>query len=59
MMATNTNKFIAASALFNLATAALAHDGHGLSGAHWHATDALGFVAVSAVIAVAIWLSKK
>ena len=28
---------------------ALAHDGHGLFGAHWHATDALGFVAAQCV----------
>ena len=58
-MTINTNKFIAASALFMWSAAGLSHDGHGLAGAHWHATDALGFVAVSAVIAVAIWLSKK
>ena len=58
-MTKNTYKLIAASALFTWAAAVFAHDGHGLSGAHWHATDALGFVAVSAVIAVAIWLSKK
>jgi len=38
---------------------ALAHDGHGLFGSHWHATDALGFVAVGVLIALAVWLSKK
>ena len=38
---------------------ALAHDGHGLFGSHWHATDALGFVAVAGLIALAVWLSKK
>ena len=38
---------------------ALAHDGHGLFGSHWHATDALGFVALAGLIAVAIWLSRK
>ena len=54
-----TTQFIAASALFTWATAAFAHDGHGLSSPHWHATDTLGFVAVSAMIAVAIWLSRK
>ena len=53
------HKFIAASALFIWATAVSAHDGHSLSGAHWHATDALGFVAVGAMVAVAIWLSRK
>ncbi len=38
---------------------AFAHDGHGLFGSHWHATDALGFVAVAGLIALAVWLSKK
>jgi hypothetical protein len=33
---------------------AWAHDGHGLSGAHWHAWDALGF-AVAIVVGVAAW----
>ena len=40
-------------------TAVFAHDGHGLTGMHWHATDAWGFVAVAAMIAVAVWLSRK
>ncbi len=30
------------------------HDGHGLSGAHWHASDALGFVA-ALVVGLAAW----
>ena len=38
---------------------ALAHEGHGLFGSHWHATDALGFVVVGGVIAFAIWFSRK
>ncbi len=37
---------------------ALAHDGHGLAGSHWHVTDAWGFVALGAGLAAAIWLSK-
>jgi hypothetical protein len=45
-----------ASVLFTLP--ALAHDGHGLFGSHWHATDALGFVGVGLLIALAAWLSK-
>ena len=35
-----------------------AHDGHGLVNAHWHATDAWGFLALGAMLAVAIWLSR-
>ena len=42
-----------------LSLPALAHEGHGLFGSHWHASDALGFVAAAAAVAVAIWLSKK
>jgi hypothetical protein len=37
----------------------LAHEGHGLFGAHWHATDALGFVAAAGLIGLVVWLSKK
>jgi len=38
---------------------AWAHEGHGLFGSHWHATDALGFVALGALVALAVWLSRK
>ena len=38
----------------------LAHDGHGLFGAHWHATDALGFVALLVVaLAASLWSRRK
>ncbi len=36
-----------------------AHEGHGLFGSHWHATDAMGFVGVAALIGLAIWMSRK
>ncbi|NIC40204.1 hypothetical protein [Aquabacterium sp. A08] len=36
-----------------------AHDGHGLFGAHWHATDTLGFVALALAVGAALWLSRK
>ena len=42
-----------------LATSAMAHEGHGLSGPHWHATDVLGFVAVAAVVAAFVWFGRK
>ena len=41
------------------ATAAYAHDGHGLLGAHWHATDTTGFIVVALLAALAIWFSRK
>ena len=37
---------------------ALAHDGHGQGGSHWHATDVLGFVALGGMVALAVWLSR-
>ena len=45
--------------LINLsATAAFAHNGHGLAGTHWHATDVLGFVAAALAVGLAVWLSR-
>ncbi|CAG0931749.1 hypothetical protein PLCT1_01887 [Planctomycetaceae bacterium] len=38
---------------------AAAHDGHGLGGAHWHATDVWGFVALAVVAGAAIWWCKR
>ena len=52
-------KFIAASLLSTMAGAAFSHDGHGMTGSHWHATDVWGFVALAALVAVALWLSKR
>ncbi len=37
---------------------ALAHDGHGLSGSHWHATDTFGLLVVGAGLALALWFSR-
>ena len=41
------------------AAGALAHDGHGLGGAHWHATDVAIFIAAIAAAGVALWLGRK
>ena len=41
------------------ASAAHAHDGHGLAGGHWHATDALGWVALAAAVALGVWISRR
>jgi hypothetical protein len=40
------------------ATPALAHDGHGLAGAHWHGTDAWGFIALALALVAALYLSR-
>ena len=37
----------------------LAHDGHGLSGPHWHASDLWGLVALGVVAAAALWWRRK
>jgi hypothetical protein len=54
---TSLRPIAAAAALTTLP--AFAHDGHGLFGSHWHATDALGFVALAAVLALAVWFARK
>ena len=52
-------KFIATFALLTGAGGAFCHEGHGLSGGHWHATDVAGFVALGALVALAVWLSRS
>ena len=51
-------RFTAALSML-LACAAQAHDGHLLTGSHWHASDTLGIVSVAALGAAAIWLSRR
>ncbi len=45
--------------LMTAAVSASAHDGHGLVGTHWHATDTLGFVLVAVLALAAVWFSRK
>jgi hypothetical protein len=58
MFKTNTTKLIAACAMFHWAGGTFAHDKHGMTGSHWHATDVWGFVALGAMVALAVWLSR-
>ncbi len=58
MSLSNTIKVIAVQAGFTWVYSAFAHENHGLEGAHWHATDTWGFVAVAALVALAVWLGK-
>ncbi|MFZ2737491.1 MAG: hypothetical protein WBI20_12225 [Burkholderiaceae bacterium] len=44
--------------LSTITTSALAHDGHGLGSQHWHATDTWGFIALAAMLGLAIWLRR-
>ena len=48
----------AAAALLACSAAALAHDGHNMSGAHWHPTDASGFALLAVFAGIALWLSR-
>jgi hypothetical protein len=58
MYTSMTPKLTAVSALLASAGGTFAHEGHGLSGGHWHATDVAGFVALSALVAFAVWLLR-
>lgn len=47
-----------------LATASIvtpvhAHEGHGLPGSHWHATDTWGLLVLLGAVAVAVWWHRK
>ena len=48
----------AAVLLVVIPLAALAHEGHGLLGTHWHASDVFGFVAACAAVGLAVWLGR-
>lgn len=52
-------QFIAACVTLTVTGAAFGHDNHGLSGAHWHASDAWGFVVTGLLVALAVWLGGR
>jgi len=45
------------SALAAWSAGALAHDGHGLTGSHWHASDTWGVIALAVAVGLTAWLS--
>jgi len=55
----NATKLTVLLALLTGADTLLAHEGHGMTGAHWHATDLWGFVAMAVLVGVVIWQSRK
>ena len=59
LIALTARPAVASSALLTAASSAWAHDGHGLTGSHWHTADSLGFVGVAILAAAALWLSHK
>ncbi len=38
---------------------AMAHDGHGMAAAHWHATDSWGLLVFGGMLALAFWLGGR
>ncbi len=38
---------------------ARAHDGHGLTGAHWHASDAFGYAVLGLAVMLAVWAARR
>jgi len=38
---------------------AFAHEGHGVEGLHWHATDVLGMLVLGALAAAALWVARR
>ena len=57
-MKKHTTHGIVAAAWSLAARPALAHDGHGLSGGHWHATDTWGLVGLATALAAAVWFAR-
>ena len=48
-----------AAALATVAASAHAHPGHpAVHASHWHASDTWGFLALGALVLLAIWLSR-
>ena len=55
---TSASRFIcAALVLAPMTGAALAHDGHGMEGSHWHATDLVGLI-IGLGVAALTWRSR-
>ena len=57
-MPKNTLNWLAFLLAIVVSAPALAHEGHGLAGSHWHPTDTWGFVALITALVVAVWLSR-
>ncbi len=52
-------KALFATVVVSAATLAQAHSGHGAATiAHWHTTDAWGFLLVAAALGVAFWMRR-
>jgi hypothetical protein len=52
------NLFTTVSLSFGAGIAA-AHDGHGFSGVHWHASDLFGPAVLLALAGAAVWWTRR
>jgi len=59
MKHTFISRLLTGAAWYAGAARVFAHDGHGLSGTHWHASDTLGFLLVAVLALAAVWWSRK
>ncbi len=50
---------LCATALAALPLTALAHEGHGATAMHWHATDTWGFIVTVALVGAALWFARR
>ena len=40
-------------------TASHAHEGHGLHGSHWHASDTFGYAVLGLAVVLAVWAVRR
>ena len=51
-------KFIAIQIIIAPASVLFAHDGYGLEGSHWHASDVFGFALLAVAIGISLWFGR-
>nr|WP_315224119.1 hypothetical protein [uncultured Albidiferax sp.] len=51
----NTPKLIASTALFISTGTVFGHEVPGLTGSHWHTSDAMGYCVLAALAGVSAW----
>lgn len=51
-------KLIAIQTIITPARVLFAHDGHGLEGSHWHASDVVGFGLLVVAIGISLWFGR-
>jgi hypothetical protein len=53
------SRILCSATLLAVTAAAHAHDGHGFTGSHSHATDLIGFLVAGIAACAAIWATRK